>query len=120
MKNLIKFLRIKLHGLRVTDTNLNYEGSITLPSEILKECKIHPGEFVYVVNLNNGERFETYVLEGDKKGEVVLNGGTARLGVKGDKLLVFAYHYITEEDVGVFKPKVYYFNEKNEIIEKKI
>lgn len=110
----IKILRTKLHGLSVTDTNLNYEGSITLPEEVIKEAGINEYEAVYVINLSNGKRFETYVIKG-KKGEVILNGGTARLGIKGDKILVFSFIYLEPEKAKDFKPKILFFNEENEI-----
>ncbi len=114
----LKVLKAKLHGLVVTDTNLNYEGSITIPEHILNEAGINEYEFVYVVNLSNGNRFETYVLKG-KGNDVILNGGTARLGVKGDKILVFSYIYLEPKNIKTFRPKILFFDEKNRIIKRK-
>lgn len=109
-----KFLRVKLHGLTVTGKNINYEGSLTLDEEIMKKTDLKPYEAVTVVNINNGARFETYLIPGNK-GEVLLNGGAARLGEIGDKLIVFAFAYIDEKEVGSFKPKIIIFKERNEI-----
>ena len=114
----LKILKSKLHGLVVTDTNLEYEGSITIPEDILSEAGINEYEAVYVVNLSNGNRFETYALKGKGK-DVILNGGTARLGIKGDRLLVFSFIYLETGRVKTFKPRILFFDEKNNILEKR-
>ncbi len=114
----LKMLKAKLHGLVVTDTNLNYEGSITIPEDILNEAGINEYEVVYVVNLSNGKRFETYTIKGKGK-DVILNGGTARLGIKGDKLFVFSFVYIEPGKASTFRPKILFFDDKNNIIRKK-
>ena len=90
---LIPTLRAKIHRATVTDANLNYEGSIAISRDLLKASGINVYERVQVVNLNNGERFETYVIEG-KPGEMCLNGPAARLGLTGDIVIVLAYAYI--------------------------
>ncbi|MEN3046064.1 MAG: aspartate 1-decarboxylase [Candidatus Hydrothermales bacterium] len=113
----LKILKTKLHGLVVTDTNLNYEGSITLPESILDEAGINEYEAIYVVNLSNGKRFETYAIKG-KEGEVILNGGTARLGIRGDKIIVFSFIYLEPLKAKTFKPKIFIFDENNRIIKK--
>lgn len=105
-----KFLKCKISGLRVTETNLNYEGSLTLPPSVMKESGIKPGEFVMVINKNNGLRFETYVIEGEE-GRVELNGGTARLGYPGDELIVFSFVFSEKE----IEPKLIYVDENNRI-----
>jgi aspartate 1-decarboxylase len=84
-------LRTKIHLATVTESNLAYEGSITIDERILKQSGILPYEQVMISNLNNGERFETYVIAGKKKGEICLNGPTARKGAVGDKVIVFCY-----------------------------
>ncbi len=85
-------LRSKIHRATVTDANLEYEGSLTVDPELLEAAGILPYEQVSVSNLNNGERFETYVIPGTRgRGEMVLNGPTARKGLKGDKVIVFCY-----------------------------
>lgn len=109
------FLRAKIHMATVTDSNLSYEGSITIDEKLLKKAGILPYEQVMVSNFNNGERFETYVLPG-KKGEVCLNGPTARMGVVGDKVIIFCYGYFEENKVKKYKPNIILLDSKNRII----
>lgn len=109
-------LRAKIHMARVTDSNLEYEGSITIDEDILKEAGILPYEQVMVSNLNNGERFETYVIPG-KKGEICLNGPTARKGVVGDRIIIFCYEYMDSDEASNHKPKIIKLNEENKIIQ---
>ena len=111
-----KILYAKLHGLVVTGKNVNYYGSLTLDKEIINMAGLKPFESVLVVNINNGARFETYLIHG-KKGEVILNGGAARLGEIGDKLIILAFAYINEEELNNFKPKIIIFDEKNRVLE---
>ena len=112
-------LRSKIHRATVTDANLEYEGSLTVDPVLLDAASILPYELVHVSNLNNGERFETYVIEGKRgSGEMVLNGPTARRGVKGDKIIVFCYEYFNEEELKTFKPKIILVDENNRIKEK--
>ncbi len=92
-----KYLRTKLHGLRVTEANIDYKGSITIDRDLMDAADLNPFEMVKVINLNNGERFETYVIEGERgTGYIGLNGGAARKGRAGDKLLVFSTIWIKE------------------------
>ena len=82
----------KLHGLRITDTNLQYGGSLTLDPDLMAAANLVPGERVQVVNLNNGRRLETYVIEGQRgSGDCVLNGPAAREGMVGDLVHVISY-----------------------------
>jgi len=112
-------LRSKIHRAIVTDSNLEYEGSLTVDPLLLEAASILPYEQVSVSNLNNGERFETYVIPGKPgAGEMVLNGPTARKGVKGDKVIVFCYEYFNEEELKTFKPKIILVDEKNRMKEK--
>jgi len=108
-------LRAKIHIATVTESNLSYEGSITIDDAILKMAGILPYEQVMISNLNNGERFETYVIPG-KKGEVCLNGPTARKGIVGDKIIIFCYSYVEESKLKGFKPKIVLLDEKNKIL----
>jgi len=86
-----KFLKSKLHRVKVTETNLNYAGSITIDKELVQAAELKPFEMVQVVNVNNGERFETYVIEGERNsGYIGLNGGAAKKGTVGDELIVFS------------------------------
>ena len=98
-------LRAKIHIATVTESNLSYEGSITIDETIIKKAGILPYEQVMISNLNNGERFETYVIPG-RKGEVFLNGPTARKGIVGDKIIIFCYSYIEDSRLRGFKPKL--------------
>ncbi len=82
---------------------------------ILKKAGILPYEQVMISNLNNGERFETYVIPG-KKGEICLNGPTARKGIVGDKIIIFCYSYVEDSSLKGFKPKIVFLNEGNGII----
>ncbi len=108
-------LRAKVHKATVTESNLSYEGSLTLDGEILKKAGVLPFEQVMISNLNNGERFETYVIPG-RKGEVCLNGPTARKGVVGDKIIIFCYSYIEDRNTKGFNPKIILLGDKNKII----
>lgn len=109
-----KFLKAKIHQATITDKNLNYEGSLTLDREIMEKAGLLPMEAVWVYNLNNGERFETYLIEGEK-GEVILNGASARLGEVGDRIIIVSYSWIGDGDLPFFKTRLLYLNEKNEI-----
>lgn len=102
-------LKSKISGLKITKTELFYEGSITIDKEILKSANILPGEKVEVLNLNNGERAETYAIEGEK-GEVCLNGPLARKGAIGDEIIVLAYCLVDEEEIKKIKPKIIQVN----------
>jgi aspartate 1-decarboxylase len=109
-------LRSKIHRATVTDANLEYEGSLTVDSVLLEAAGILPYELVHVSNLNNGERFETYVIPGKRgSGEMVLNGPTARRGVKSDKIIVFCYEYFNEDELRTFKPKIVLVDENNRV-----
>ena len=110
-----EMLRAKIHNARVTDVLLHYEGSITIDKELLEKSGILPGEKVQVLNLNNGQRFTTYVIEG-KKGAIILNGPAARLAYPGDIVLVLAYSLVSEDELKNWTYKVVYLNENNEIV----
>lgn len=113
-------LRAKIHIATVTDSNLAYEGSITIDEEILKKAGILPYEQVMIGNLNNGERFETYVIPGKRNsGGICLNGPTARKGVIGDKVVIFCYSYFDDTEIKDFQPKIILLNSKNKIIKKR-
>ena len=111
-------LRAKIHIATVTESNLSYEGSITIDAAILKKAGILPYEQVMVSNLNNGERLDTYVIPG-KEGEICLNGPTARKGIVGDKIIIFCYSYVEDSKLKGFKPKIVLLDEKNKILKVK-
>lgn len=109
-------LKAKLHRGTVTEANINYTGSITIDSHLLKESGILPWEKVQVVNINNGERFETYVIEGEEhSGVICLNGAAARLVLPGDEVIIMAYTLNTQEEAENLKPKVFILNKENKI-----
>lgn len=109
-------LRSKIHMAVVTDSNINYEGSLTVDETILNSAGIRAYEQIMVSNLNNGERFETYVIPGKKNsGIVCLNGPTARKGTIGDKIIIFCYEYYTEEELKKFRPKIIRLDSNNRI-----
>jgi len=112
-------LKSKIHRATVTDANINYEGSITIDRKLMKAADILPYEQVHVLNVNNGARFTTYVIEGrEGSGDICLNGAAARLGVKGDLVIILTYDNIPEEQLKNYKPRVVHVNEKNEIVTK--
>ena len=111
-----QMLKCKIHRATVTESELNYEGSITIDRELIEAAGMLPYEQVMISNLNNGERFVTYVLPGDKgSGTVCLNGPTARKGVVGDKVIIFCYAHYDDEELRGYKPKVVKVDEKNRI-----
>ena len=104
----------------VTESNIAYEGSITIDETILKEAGMLSYEQVMISNVNNGERFETYIIPGKKNsGEICLNGPTARKGVVGDKVIIFCYSYFDDSELKDYKPKIVLVNAKNRIMRKK-
>ena len=111
-------LRAKIHIATVTESNLAYEGSITIDEAILRKAGILPYEQVMISNLNNGERFETYVIPG-KKNEICLNGPTARKGIVGDRVIIFCYSYLQDNEMKGFKPKIVFLDEENRILKVK-
>ncbi|MDR1045712.1 MAG: aspartate 1-decarboxylase [Candidatus Adiutrix sp.] len=116
---MIKVLRAKLHGLRVTGADLDYHGSITLDPEICLLAGIYPLEFVYIWNKNNGRRLSTYVLFGEAgSGCCVLNGAAARCCQRGDPLIISAVEYLSgPEQIGARSPRILTFNENNQIVD---
>ena len=110
----ITVLKAKLHRATVTDANLNYEGSISIDIELCKKAGMHVWEKVDILNVNNGERFSTYIIPG-KKGEICLNGAAARKACVGDKVIIVTYTTITEEKADDWKPTVVLLNEDNSV-----
>ena len=108
-------LKSKIHRARVTEANLDYEGSITIDKKLMEEADILPNEQVEVVNINNGTRFSTYTIKGDN-GEVCLNGAAARLGVKGDIVIIMSYCHIDDDGARNFTPKIVHVDTSNTII----
>ncbi len=104
---LIQLMRSKLHRLTVTQADLNYIGSISLDPDLIEAAGLYEGERVQIVNINNGERIETYIIEGERgTGQVCLNGPAARRVQPGDVIIVIAYALLTPEEAKGFKPTV--------------
>lgn len=108
----------KIHRATVSDANLNYVGSITIDKELMLAAKLRVGQKVEIVNINNGERFSTYVIEGlAGKRDICLNGAAARKAHVGDKIIIIAYASLSEEEIETFKPAVVLVDENNNIAE---
>lgn len=108
----------KIHRATVSDANLNYVGSITIDKELIKAAKLVVGQKVEIVNINNGERFSTYVIEGKKgKRDMCLNGAAARKAEIGDRIIVISYASMSEKERKKFKPRVVLVDKKNSIKE---
>ena len=104
---MIEVLKSKLHCVRVTEANLNYMGSITIDEDLMDAANLIAGEKVHIVNNNNGERFETYVIKGERgSGVICVNGAAAHLVNVGDIIIIMAYTWMTEEEAKTFKPAV--------------
>lgn len=109
-------MKSKIHRARVTEADLNYVGSITIDEELMREVNILPNEKVQIVNNNNGARFETYVIPGEKgSGVMCVNGAAARLVEEGDVIIVIAYAMIADRDMADFRPKIAIMDENNKI-----
>ena len=105
----------KIHRASVSDANLNYVGSITIDSVLMQAAGLIEGQKVDIVNINNGERFSTYVITG-KSGDMCLNGAAARKVQVGDKIIVMAYAQFSQEELKSSEPKVVLVDEKNAIV----
>jgi aspartate 1-decarboxylase len=113
---LISFCKSKIAHAIVTESELYYEGSITVAEDILEAVDILPGEKVEVLNLNNGSRIKTYTIAGKSgSGQICLNGPAARSGVVGDKIIILSYGLMEPKDAKNFKTKIVYLDENNAI-----
>ena len=113
-------LKSKIHRARVTNLNIDYEGSITIDQKLMEEADILPYEQVQVLNLNNGARFSSYAIEGERgSGEICLNGAAARLAAKGDIVIILTYCHVEDDQAHQFLPKLVYVDARNAITETK-
>ena len=110
----VSYLKGKIHRARVTDANLEYEGSITLGRNLLDASGFIPFERVEIYNVTNGERFATYVIEGSP-GTVCINGAAAWKARKGDVIIIASYCNLEKEEALRFKPTLVYVDEKNDV-----
>lgn len=110
----IELLKCKIHRATVTDANLNYEGSITLDKALMDAAGILPFEKVGILDINNGARFDTYVIEGKpNSGTICLNGAAARMVQKGDLVIIVSYVSLTPEEAKSWKPTVVKVDSQN-------
>lgn len=108
---LIEVLKSKIHRIKVTDGNLDYIGSLTLDIDLMEKVGLVSGEKIQVLNVNNGERLETYVIEGERgKGDVIVNGPATYKIKKGDLIIINSYTQIDYESANKFKPKLLIFD----------
>jgi aspartate 1-decarboxylase len=111
-------LNAKIHRARVTEANLNYVGSITIDEDTIDAVGMVANEKVQIVNNNNGARFETYIIAGERgSGVVCLNGAAARLVQEDDVIIILTYTLIAEEEVASHKPKIAIMDENNKIVD---
>lgn len=111
-------LKSKIHRATVTGCDLHYVGSITLDAELMESADLLPGELVHVLDVDNGNRFETYVIEGPPgSGEVCLNGAAARLVHQGDRVIVVSYGVYDEHELASHEPRVVHVDERNAIVQ---
>ena len=112
----INVLKSKLHCAKVTEANLNYMGSITIDEDLLDATNMIAGEKVQIVNNNNGERFETYIIKGERgSGCICLNGAAARKALVGDIVIIISYALMDFEEAKSFEPKVIFPKEGNKL-----
>ena len=113
----IQVVKSKIHRVTVTGADLNYIGSITIDEALMEASNIIEGEKVQIVNLNNGERLETYAIKGPRNtGEITLNGAAAHKVSIGDVLILITYAFMELEDAKVFKPSLVFPNESNNLL----
>lgn len=107
-------LKSKIHRATITEANLNYEGSLTIDANLLRLADILPYEMVHIYNINNGERFETYAIEGEAgSGVMCLNGAAARKGHPGDLIIVTTFATYKAEELAQHAPKIVLVDERN-------
>ncbi len=107
MKMTVEVLKSKIHRVSVTQANLNYVGSITIDEDLMDAANMIEGEKVAIMNNNNGERFETYIIKGERgSGAICLNGAAARKVAVGDVIIIVSFAHMDFEDAKVFKPSI--------------
>jgi aspartate 1-decarboxylase len=110
-------LKSKIHRARVTQCNIDYEGSITIDKDLMEAADLLQFEKVEVLNINNSARFHTYAIEGERgSGEICLNGAAARLVAKGDIVIILSYHLVAEDEAATLSPRLVYVDSQNRIV----
>ena len=113
---LIQVIKSKIHRATVTEANLNYVGSITIDVVLMEAAGLIEGERVQIVNNNNGERLETYVIRGERgSGKICLNGAAARKAEVGDTVIIISYGWMTQDEARAFKPLVVFPDDNNQL-----
>lgn len=114
---LIQVVKSKIHRVKVTQADLNYIGSITIDEALMEAANLIEGERVQIVNINNGERFETYIIKGEANtGTICLNGPAARRVAVDDLIIIIGYGYMDFEEAKKFKPSLVFPNETNNLL----
>ena len=114
----LTMLKSKLHHARVTESELEYPGSLGIDRNFMDEIHLRPYEKILIANMANGERFETYAIPAERGSKTIcLNGATAHKGDVGDRLIIFAFAIVDEAEAAALKPRVLVFGEGNEIID---
>ena len=114
---LVMMMKCKIHRATVTESNLNYAGSLTLDPLLIEAAGLFVNERIQVVNINTGDRFETYVISGERgKGAVCLNGAAARLGHPGDLIIAIAYASMTPEEAKAHVPRIVHVDAHNRVV----
>ncbi len=114
----ITLMKSKIHRAHVTEANLNYIGSITIDEDLMETAGLIEYEKVLVLNINNGNRFETYVMAGERgSGTICINGAAARLVLPGDLVIILAFGTLSEDEAKIFKPNIVFVDENNKIKE---
>lgn len=107
----------KIHGATVTEANLNYVGSLTIDTLLMEAADIVPYEWLHVVNVTTGSRFQTYAIQGERgSGVIALNGAAARLGYPGDKVIIMCSASVAEDELKEFAPRIVFVDSQNKII----
>ena len=116
----ISLLKSKIHRAVVTTADVNYEGSLSIAADLAELVELEEYERILIGNMANGERFETYVIYGERgQGGIVLNGATAHLGKRGDRLTIMSYGWFETEEAKTHKPKVVILGANNEVLHQK-
>ncbi len=112
----LHIFKSKIHRAKVTEANLNYVGSITIDEDLMNAANIYPGEKLQIVNVNNGERIETYAIKGPRgSGSICLNGAAARKAEVGDLVIIISYALMTPEEAKSYTPVNIYPDENNRL-----
>jgi len=115
---LIEVLKSKIHGARVTKADLDYEGSLGIPEDMIEASGLYINERIHIYNVTNGERFSTYVIKEPRgSGNFFVNGAAAHLAKKGDKIIIASYAHMDEKELAKHKPTIIRLNENNKIQE---